>query len=95
MIGRIGREELIDLLRRESLEQNRTLDLFVHIAAQIPGHGFAPGQAVDRRPHLDFVRRTELFQHGIFKAQGRAVMILEIGIDAIRIGLQYGSGFGA
>ena len=90
MIRRIGREELVNLLRRERLEQDGAFDLFVHIAAQVPGHGFTPGETVDRSPRRDLVIRAEQFQHGIFKAQCGAIVIFEIGVDAIGIGIENG-----
>ena len=90
MIGRIRWEELVNLLGCERLEQNGTLDLFIHVAAQIPSHGFAPSETVDRSPRRDLVIGAEQFQHGIFETERGAIVIFEIRVDAIGIGIEDG-----
>ena len=70
MIAGIRRKELRHLFGRQRFEQNRASDLVVHVAAQIPRHGFAPRQRVDRGPLRDFVIGAEdgQTQNFIFKA---------------------------
>ena len=50
MVAGVKRHVLIGLLGAEGLVQDGALDLIVQVAAQVPGHGLAPGQRVGRGP---------------------------------------------
>jgi hypothetical protein len=64
----IGGIKLCDLFGREGFEQDSPLDLFAHVAAQIPRHCLAPGESVYRRPRLDPVIRAEQTENSILEA---------------------------
>ena len=48
--GRVGRVQVLDLLRAEPAGHQGAVDLVLHVAAQVPGHRLEPGHRVDRRP---------------------------------------------
>jgi hypothetical protein len=59
MVRRIRWEEFVHLFGAEGLEQNGAFDLFIHVAAQVVGEHFAPGETVGCRPRFDLVISVE------------------------------------
>ena len=93
MVCWIGRVQLCELLGRQGFQENRAGDLLIHVPAQIPRHGFAPGDRVDRCPRLDLVVGGEQTENSIFETDGGGMVIFQVGVHACRVRVEHRSGF--
>src|SRR5262249_32708801 len=85
-VERVRRIELLDLLAAGTgAEQRRPVDLLGHVAAQVPGHGLEPRQAVDRAPALDAVVAVLQAQDRVLEAGPPALMVAQPGVDPVGV----------
>src|SRR5690606_36973146 len=67
-------------------------DLVVHVARQVPGHRLEPGEAVDGAPRFDLVVAVGGRQHRVLQADLGAGLPVEVGVDAVGVGVQVAAG---
>ncbi len=78
-ILRVGRQQLLGPLLTQSLDQLRPEQLVTPIAPQVPGHDFAPDEAVQGFPRLGRVTQDPEFQGEV------PPMALDEGVDPLRV----------
>src|SRR6478752_438301 len=87
LLERVVRVEVLDLLRAEPAGHQRTVDLVLHVAAQVPGHRLQPGDRVDRGPlgGLVVVGQAEC---RVLDGEVLAVLALQIRVHPLRVRLE-------
>jgi hypothetical protein len=91
---RVSRVQLLHPVHRELLRELGALDLILHVAAQVPRHRLEPGDRVGRAPGLRGVAGVGDAQQPVFQAQLEAAASLQVGVDAVRVGVQVATGLG-
>ena len=89
VVGRVGWDDLIHLLRGQELQQASHLDLGGHLAfAQIPGHHLCPGQRVLGLPGFRLVIRGKQLQDAVLQAQRATLVLCQVSIHTVGVCLQ-------
>ncbi len=86
-VVRVGRVQLVDLLGGQPRGGQGAVDLVLHVAAQVPGHGLEPGDGVDRVPGLGLVVVLER-EGRVLDGQRLALVVLQVGVDPVGVRLQ-------
>ena len=86
-VDRVVRVEVGDLGRAEAAGQQGAVDLVLHVAAQVPGHGLEPGDRVDGRPRFGLVVVGEA-ECRVLDGALLGALRREVGVDAVGVGAQ-------
>lgn len=90
----VARVQILDLLLGQPAGHQRSVGLVRHVAAQVPGHRLEPGHGVDRCPGVRLVAVALQVECRVLGGERRALVVLEVGVDTRRVGLEEVPGLG-
>ncbi|CAM5234590.1 hypothetical protein SBADM41S_02846 [Streptomyces badius] len=87
LLVRVAGVQVLDLVLVQAAGQQRTVDLVLHVAAQVPGHRLEPGHRVDRGPLTGLVVVGQT-QRRVLDRDVPAFLALQVRVDALRVRLE-------